>query len=141
VRDSDPRTAVFDVIVVGAGPAGEALAALLASQGRRVAIVESDLVGGDCAYYACMPSKALLRPAEALAEVRRVPGAAQAITGRLDVAAGLARRDEVIHDGKDAAKQLWREKKGIELLRGHGRLVGERRVRVGDLVARRRERS
>jgi len=73
----------FNVIVIGAGPAGE----VLAGRGHEVAIVESELVGGECSYYACMPSKALLRPAEALAEARRVPGAAQALT----IAAGSAR--------------------------------------------------
>jgi dihydrolipoamide dehydrogenase len=86
-----------------------------------------------------MPSKALLRPAEALAEVRRVPGAAEAVTGGLDVAAALKRRDEVIHDLDDSSQLPWLEEKGIELYRGPGELDGERRVRVGDdlLVARR----
>ena len=79
-----------------------------------------------------MPSKALLRPAEALAEVRRVPGAAEAITGRLDPEAALARRDEVIHDLDDSVQLPWLQERGIELIRGHGALDGERRVKVGD---------
>jgi phytoene dehydrogenase-like protein len=87
-----------DVIVIGAGPAGEALAEHLATKGHNVAIVESDLVGSECSFYACMPSKALPAPAQALAEARRVPGAAQATAGALDIAVVLARRDEVLHD-------------------------------------------
>jgi len=125
----------FDVVVIGAGPAGEVAAGRLASRGKRsVAIVERDLVGGECSFYACMPSKALLRPAEVLAEARRVPGAAEAISGSLDVQAVLARRDEVIHDLDDSAQLPWLEDRGIELFRGDGRLDGERRVLVGDEV-------
>ena len=124
----------FEVIVIGAGPAGEVLAGRLAERGRDVAVVEAELVGGECSYYACMPSKALLRPAEALAEARRVPGAAQAITGELDVQAVLAHRDELIGGLDDSGQVPWLESRGVTLIRGHGRLEGKRRVRVGDQV-------
>jgi dihydrolipoamide dehydrogenase len=130
----------FDVVVIGAGPAGEVAAGRLATRGKRsVAIVERDLVGGECSFYACMPSKALLRPAEILAEARRIPGAAEAITGSLDVAAALARRDEVVHDLDDSAQLPWLSDRGIELFRGSARLDGERRVIVGDDVLTARE--
>ena len=127
-------TRSFDVVVVGAGPAGEVAAGRLADGGLDVAILECELVGGECSYWACMPSKALLRPAQALAEARRVPGAAQAVTGELDAGAALRRRDEVIHDLDDAAQLPWLEKRGVALVRGSGVLDGERRVRVGDDV-------
>ncbi len=129
----------FDVVVIGAGPAGEVAAGRVADGGLSVAIVEPELVGGECSYYACMPSKALLRPGELLAEVRRVPGAAEAVSGDLDVPVALARRDEVIHDLDDSSQLPWLESRGIELFRAHGRLDGERRVQAGDdmLIAER----
>jgi pyruvate/2-oxoglutarate dehydrogenase complex dihydrolipoamide dehydrogenase (E3) component len=129
----------FDVVVIGAGPAGEIAAGRLAERGgKSIAIVESHLVGGECSFYACMPSKALLRPQEVLAEVERVPGAREALTGQLDVAAALARRDQIVNGLDDDNQLPWLESRGIELVRGHGRLEGERRVRVGDdvLIAR-----
>ncbi len=124
----------FDVVVLGAGPAGEVAAGRLADNGLSVAVVEPELVGGECSFWACMPSKALLRPAEALGEVRRVPGAAEAATGQIDVPAVLARRDEVIHDLDDSGAVPWLEGKGITLFRAHGQLDGERRVVAGDDV-------
>ncbi|HWB69516.1 MAG TPA: NAD(P)/FAD-dependent oxidoreductase [Solirubrobacterales bacterium] len=129
----------FDAIVLGAGPAGEVCAGRLADGGMRVAIVESHLVGGECSYYACMPSKALLRPGELLAEARRVPGAAQAVGGELDAGAVLERRDEVIHELDDSGQLPWLSERGIELFRAAGRLEGERRVIAGEhaLLARR----
>ncbi len=109
----------FDAVVIGAGPAGEVLAGRLARRGgKRVAIVERHLVGGECSFYACMPSKALLHPAEILAEARRVPGAAQALVGDLDVQAVLDRRDEVINNLDDSEQLPWLEERGITLFRG-----------------------
>jgi dihydrolipoamide dehydrogenase len=124
------RVTTFDVVVIGAGPAGEVAAGRLADGGLKVAIVEDRLVGGECSFWACMPSKALLRPYEALAEARRIPGAAEAATGTLDVQAVLDRRDEVIHDLDDSGQLPWLEDREIALFRGRGRLTGERRLTV-----------
>src|SRR5688500_19121712 len=118
----------FEVIVIGAGPAGEVAAGKLADSGLEVAIVEDRLVGGECSFWACMPSKALLRPDEALAEVRRIPGAAEAASGELSVAAVLERRDEIIHGLADASQLPWLADRGIAVIRGWGRLDGEERA-------------
>ncbi|HEX3734617.1 MAG TPA: NAD(P)/FAD-dependent oxidoreductase [Solirubrobacterales bacterium] len=122
----------FDAIVLGAGPAGEVCAGRLADGGMNVAIVEPHLIGGECSYYACMPSKALLRPADVLAEAKRVPGVPVSADAALNAQAILDRRDEVIHDLDDSAQLPWLEERGIELFRGAGRFDGERRVIVGD---------
>ena len=121
-----------DAIVIGAGPAGEVCAGRLAAEGLDVALVERELVGGECAYWACMPSKALLRPAQLLAEAHRVPGVREAVTGELDPLAVLARRDEVIHGLDDAGQLQWLTDRKITLIRGQARLDGERRVRIAD---------
>jgi dihydrolipoamide dehydrogenase len=128
----------FDVVVIGAGPAGEVAAGRLAQRGASVALVERELVGGECSFYACMPSKALLRPAQALAEARRIPGAAQAAAGQLDVDAVLARRDEIVHGLSDDTQLPWIRERGIELIRGEGMLEGERVVRAGEELLRAR---
>ncbi len=121
---------IFDVVVIGAGPAGENAAGRVAAGGMRVAVVEAELVGGECSYWACMPSKALLRPGEVIAAARRVPGAAEAITGTIDVAAALARRDELVSNWNDEGQARWLDGVGATLVPGRGRIVGERVVDV-----------
>ncbi len=120
----------FNVIVIGAGPAGENVAARAAAGGLSVALVERELAGGECSYWACMPSKGLLRPGEVLAAARRVPGAAAAVTGDIDVDAVLERRDALAANFSDQGQVDWIEGEGIEFIRGYGRLAGERRVEV-----------
>jgi dihydrolipoamide dehydrogenase len=120
----------YDVVVVGAGPAGENVADYAHEGGLSVVVVERELVGGECSYWACIPSKAMLRPVQALAAARRLAGAAQAVTGPLDAAAVLARRDAFVHGFDDAGQVSWLDGAGIALVRGVGRLAGERRVVV-----------
>jgi pyruvate/2-oxoglutarate dehydrogenase complex dihydrolipoamide dehydrogenase (E3) component len=117
----------FDVVVMGAGAAGEVTAGRLGEHGLSVAIIEQSLVGGDCSYYACMPSKALLRPVELASEVARVPGLE---AGPIDSAAVLARRDEVIHDLDDSSQLPWLESHNVTLVRGRARISGRLQVEV-----------
>jgi dihydrolipoamide dehydrogenase len=119
-----------DVVVIGAGPAGEVVAGRQPSGGLRTVVVEDELVGGECSYWACMPSKALLRSVHALRAARRLPGTREAVTGELDVQAVLARRDAYTSHHDDAGQVRWLETAGVELVRGRGRLTGERTVTV-----------
>ena len=124
----------YDLIVIGAGPVGENVADRAVQSGLTAVIVESELVGGECSYWACMPSKAMLRAGEVLHAARSVAGAAQAATGDLDVDAIFRRRDAFTHDWKDDSQAQWLDGAGIDLVRGHGRLTGVREVTVGDTV-------
>lgn len=120
----------FDVIVIGAGSTGTNVAGYARDNDLTVAIVEDHLVGGECSYYACIPSKALLGPPNALAAARRLAGADAAASGAIDAAAVLARRDEFISDLDDDGQADWVSSVGAELVRGKGRLAGQRRVDV-----------
>jgi pyruvate/2-oxoglutarate dehydrogenase complex dihydrolipoamide dehydrogenase (E3) component len=120
----------YDLIVIGAGPVGENVADYAHKEGLSTVIVESELVGGECSYWACMPSKALLRPGAALRGALHVAGAKEAVTGGLDAAAVFARRDSTVSDYDDTGQVDWLASAGIDLVRGTARLDGPKHVVV-----------
>jgi pyruvate/2-oxoglutarate dehydrogenase complex dihydrolipoamide dehydrogenase (E3) component len=124
------RDAEYDVVVIGAGSTGENVAGRVVRGGLTCAVVENELVGGDCSYWACMPSKALLRSGQALRAALAVDGARQAVTGTIDSGAVLKRRDSFASHWKDDSQVEWLERRHIDLARGRGRLAGALRVTV-----------
>ncbi|MFI6938083.1 dihydrolipoyl dehydrogenase family protein [Streptomyces sp. NPDC050418] len=124
------ETTEYDVVVLGAGPVGENVADRVRAAGLSCAVVESELIGGECSYWACMPSKALLRPVLARSDARKVPGLSGAVKGPLDTAAVFAHRDYFTGNWKDDGQLDWLDSIGARVHRGHGRLDGPRRVTV-----------
>ena len=121
---------LFDVVIIGGGPVVENVADRVVQGGLTAAIVEHELVGGECSYWACMPTKALLRDAAALRAARALPAAGQTVSGNLDPAAVLARRDRFASNWSDSGQVEWLNHAGINLVRGHGRITGTRTVTV-----------
>ncbi|MFI5683403.1 dihydrolipoyl dehydrogenase family protein [Streptomyces sp. NPDC051636] len=127
---TETESIAYDVVVLGAGPVGENVADRTRAAGLTTAVVETELVGGECSYWACMPSKALLRPVIARSDARRLPGLSQAVQGPLDADAVLARRDEYTAHWKDDGQVGWLRGIDADLYRGHGRIAGPRTVTV-----------
>src|SRR6058998_1377514 len=120
----------YDVVVLGAGPAGETVAGRAADHGLSVAIVERELVGGECTFWGCIPSKTLIRPGDVVAAAERVPGAAEAVTGHIAAVSAFAQRDYMTSNWKDDGQVKWLREVGATLFRGVGRLAGARAVEV-----------
>ena len=120
----------YDLIVLGAGPVGENVADRAVRGGLTAVLVEHELVGGECSYWACMPSKALLRSGQVLRAARAVPGAAEVTRGGVNVGAVLARRDAFASNWQDDGQAQWVQGAGISLVRGHARLSGVKQVTV-----------
>ncbi|WP_026551188.1 NAD(P)/FAD-dependent oxidoreductase [Arthrobacter sp. H20] len=120
----------FDVIVIGAGAVGENVADRVVKAGLSAALIEAELVGGECSYWACMPSKALLRPGTALKAASTVAGSREAVTGTLDAQQVLNRRNQFTSNWDDSSQAEWVKDSGITLVRGTARLTGERAVEV-----------
>ncbi len=128
---AERETDTWDIVIIGGGPPAEnAGQYAVVGSDRSAVIVEAELVGGECSYWACMPSKALLRPVEVLEAARNLPGVAQAVTGELDVDAVLARRDSFTSNHDDSSQVEWANGAGIDVVRGRGRLAGEKAVEV-----------
>ena len=120
----------YDVVVLGAGPVGQNAAERARAAGLSVALLERELVGGECSYWACVPSKALLRPVIAVSDARRVSGAREAVSGSIGSAGVFGRRNRYVSDWDDSGQADWVSGIGATLVRGHGRLDGPRRVAV-----------